>query len=219
MVFSPSQETSKGDLMLLPVVPLLLVLAGQAPPPQAAPAPSRPPQQAPPKLYNETADARAQIDAALKAAADDDIRVLINWGANDDEACATFQRDMSGRGSTNPAYETIRTKLSNEYRYIRVDVGHLDKNLDLAAAYGVTVSAGALPYLTVLDKQGKVLTQQPSRSLAAAGGPTAYDPEKIAAFLKQHQVAPVAADPLLSAALAEAKRDGKYVFLWFSAPW
>ena len=205
--------------MLVPVVPLLLMLAGQAPP-QAAPAPVRPPQQAPPKLYNETADARAQIGAALKAAAEDDIRVLVNWGANDDEACAKFQQDLSGRGSTNPAYEIIRTKLSNEYRYVRVDVGHLDKNLDLAAAYGVKLSAGALPHLTVLDKQGRVLAQQPSQPLSAApGGPTVYDPEKIAAFLKQHQVAPVAADPLLSAALAEAQRDGKYVFLWFSAPW
>ena len=206
--------------MLVPVVPLLLMLAGQAPPPQAAPAPSRPPQQAPPKLYNETADARAQVDAALKAAAEDDIRVLINWGANDDEACTKFQQDMNGRGSTNPAYGTIRTKLSNEYRYIRVDVGHLNKNQDLAATYGVKLAAGALPHLTVLDKQGTVLAQQPSQPLSAApGGPTVYDPEKIAAFLKQHQVAPVAADPLLGAALAEATRDGKYVFLWFSAPW
>jgi hypothetical protein len=205
--------------MLVPVVPLLLMLAGQAPQ-QAAPAPVRPPQQAPPKLYNETADARAQIGAALKAAAEADIRVLLNWGANDDEACTRFQQDMSGRGSTNPAYEIIRTKLSNEYRYVRVDVGHLDKNLDLAATYGVKLSAGALPHLTVLDKQGTVLAQQPSQPfMAAPGGPTVYDPEKIAAFLKQHQVAPVAADPLLSAALAEARRDGKYVFLWFSAPW
>lgn len=206
--------------MLVPVVPLLLMLAGQAPPPQAAPAPPRPAQQAPPKLYNETADARAQIDAALKAAAEDDIRVLVIWGANDDEACTKFQQDLNGRGSTNPAYEIIRTKLSNEYRYVRVDVGHLDRNQDLAAAYGVTLSPGALPHLTVLDKQGKVLAQQPSRELAAAqGAATAYEPDKIAAFLKQHQVAPVAADPLLAAALAEAKRDGRYVFLWFSAPW
>jgi hypothetical protein len=196
------------------------MLAGQAPPPQASPAPSKPPQQAPPKLYNETADARAQIDAALKAAAEDAIRVLINWGANDDEACTKFQQDMNGRGSTNPAYETIRTKLSNEYRYIRVDVGHLDKNQDLAASYGVRLSAGALPHLTVLDKHGNVLAQQPSRDLAVApGSPTAYDPEKIAAFLKQHQVPPAAADPLFAAAIAEARRDGKYVFLWFSAPW
>ena len=206
--------------MLVPVVPMLLVLAGQAPPPQAPPAPARLAQQAPPKLYNETADARAQIDAALKAAAEDDIRVLINWGANDDEACTKFQQDLNGRGSTNPAYEIIRTKLSNEYRYVRVDVGHLDRNQDLAAAYGVTLSAGALPHLTVLDTHGKVLAQQPSRELAAAqDAPTAYEPDKIAAFLKQHQVTPVAADPLLAAALAEAKRDGKYVFLWFSAPW
>ena len=207
--------------MLAPVVPLLLMLGGQAPPPpQAVPAiPAQRPQQ-PPKLYNETADARVQIEAALKAAAEDDIRVLLNWGANDDEACTKFQQDVSGRGSTNPAYEIIRTKLSNEYRTVRIDVGHLDKNQDLAAAYGVKLSAGSLPHLTVLDKQGKVLAQQSSRELAAPpGGPTVYDPEKIAAFLKQHQVAAVPADPLLAAALAEAKRDGKYVFLWFSAPW
>jgi len=209
--------------MLVPVVPLLLMLAGQAPPPQTtpapAPAPARP-QSPTPKLYNETADARAQIEAALKAAAEDDIRVLINWGANDDEACATFQKEMSGRGSNDPAHETIRTKLSNEYRSVRVDVGRLDKNLDLSAAYGVTLSAGSLPHLTVLDKQGKVLAQQPGPQFAAApGAPAVYDAEKIAAFLKQHQVPPVAADPLLAAALADAKRDGKYVFLWFSAPW
>jgi hypothetical protein len=206
--------------MLAPVVPLLLVLAGQAPPPQAASANAAPRPQTTPKLYNETADARAQIEAALKAAAEDDIRVLINWGANDDEACARFQQDMSGRGSINPAYEIIRTSLSNEYRLLRVDVGHLDKNLDLAAKYGATLAAGALPHFTVLDKQGTVLAQEPSRDLAAApGAPTAYDPEKIAAFLKQHQVPPVAADPLFAAALGDAKRDGKYVFLWFSAPW
>ena len=84
----------------------------------------------------------------------------------------------------------------------------------------MTPSPGALPHLTVLDKQGTVLAQQPSRELAAAqGAATAYEPGKIAAFLKRHQVTPVAADPLLAAALAEAKRDGKYVFLWFSAPW
>jgi hypothetical protein len=171
--------------MLLSAVALLLTLAGQAPPPSPTPPPK--PAQGPPKLYNETADARAQIDGALKAAAED---------------------------------ETIRTKLSNEYRYLRVDVGRLDKNVDLAATYGVRLSPGALPHLTVLDKQGKVLAQQPAQQLAASpGAPTAYDPDKIAAFLRQHQVAPVAADPLLASALAEAKRDGKYVFLWFSAPW
>jgi hypothetical protein len=204
--------------MLVSAVAVLLTLAVQAPPPSPTP-PTRPPQ-GPPKLYNETADARAQIDGALKAAAEDDIRVLINWGTNDDEACAKFQQDLIGRGSAHAAYETIRTKLSNEYRYLRVDVGRLDKHVDLAAAYGVRLSPGALPHLTVLDKHGKVLAQQPAQQLAASpGAPTAYDPDAIAAFLRQHQVAPVAADPLLTSALAEAKRDGKYVFLWFSAPW
>lgn len=206
--------------MPVPVVPLLLMLAGQ-PPPQAAPAtPPRPSQQAPPRLYNETADGRVQIDAALRAASEDDIRVLINWGANGDEACGRFQQDLYGRGSANPAYEAIRTKLSNEYRYIRVDVGRLNRHVELAASYGVKLSAGDLPHLTVLDKQGRVLAQEPARGLAAApGGPSVYDPDKIAAFLDRHQVASAAAEPLLAAALAEAKRDGKHVFLWFSAPW
>ena len=201
--------------MLVTAVPLLLMLAGQAPPP-----PTPKPQQAPPKLYNETADARAQIEAALKAAIESDIRVLVNWGANDDEACAKFQQDLNGRGSTHPAYETIRTKLSNEYRYLRIDVGRLDKNLELAAAYGVRLTPGSRPHLTVLDKHGAVLAQQAAQQLAApAGAATAYDPDRISAFLRQPQVAPVPAGPLLEAALAEAKRDGKYVFLWFSAPW
>ena len=208
--------------MIAPVVPLLLMLGGQAPPPpQKAPSvvmSQRP--QTPAQLYNETADARAQIDAALKAAAEDDIRILVTWGANDDESCATFQKDLTGRGSANPAYEIIRTKLSNEYRQVRVNVGHFDRNQELAAAYGIALSAGSLPHLTVLDKNGHVLAQQPSRNLTAApGSPTTYDPEKIAAFLQQHQVPPTNAEPLLAAALGEAKRDGRYVFLWFSAPW
>ena len=207
--------------MLLHMVPLLMVMGSQAPPPpQTTPAVALQRPKTPPKIYNEAADARAQIETALKAAAEDDLRVLINWGANDDEDCARFQQDLYGRPSSTPAHEVIRTKLSNEYKLVTIDVGRLDKNQDLARVYQASLAAGALPHLTILDKTGRVITQQSSRDFAAEpGSARAYDPEKIAAFLKKHQVAPVAAGPLFAAALAEAKRDGKYVFLWFSAPW
>ena len=82
-------------------LPLLVLLGGQGvPPAQVVPHPVVAPAQTPrpvPKPYNETAVAKDAIDAAVKAADTDDIRVLINWGANDDARCAAFAR-RSRRG-------------------------------------------------------------------------------------------------------------------------
>jgi hypothetical protein len=219
----------------LHMLALVLTVGVQAP--LAAASPARQPrwgaeQQTPPatqvqrpaavprKIYNETADAKAQIAAALKAAAEDDIRVLINWGANDDENCTKFQQAFyGGVPPVTPALQQIRQKLSVEYRLVTVDVGHLDKNQDLAQAYRTSLTAGALPYLTILDKNGKVLAQQSSRDFAAEpGGTAAFDPEKIVVFLAKYQAPAGSAEPLFTAALQNAKREDKMVFLWFSAP-
>ncbi len=52
-----------------------------------------------------------------------------------------------------------------------------------------------------------------------AGGKTAaYDTGKVSAFLTKFKPAYVKAEPLLTAALSEAKKDQKTVFLWFTAP-
>jgi hypothetical protein len=210
--------------MLLQVVPLVLMMGVQAPPnapPQQAPpaAPVQRPAPAPRKIYSETADAKAQIAAALKIAAQDGIPVLINWGANDDENCTKFQQALyGGTPSISPAAQQMRQKLSSEYRLVTVDVGHLDKNQDLVKAYQVSLEAGALPHLTVLDGTGKVLAQQSSRDFAA-GGPSAFDSEKILTFLTKYQSPAPDAAPLFRAALEKGKREGKTVFVWFSAPW
>jgi hypothetical protein len=214
------------------MLPLVLVVSAALPSPAGSPA--RQPrwgaeQQTPPatqvqrpaaaprKIYNETADAKAQIAAALKAAAEDDIRVLINWGANDDENCTKFQQALyGGVPPVTPAVQQIRQKLSVEYRLVTVDVGHLDKNQDLAQAYQASLTAGALPYLTILDKNGKVLAQQSSREFASEAG---FDPDRIAAFLTKYQAPAADAEPLFRAAVERAKREDKMVFLWFSAPW
>jgi hypothetical protein len=209
--------------MLLQVLPLVMIMSGQAPPQQAPPpTPVQRPAQAQRKIYNETADAKAQIATALKGAADDDIRVLINWGANDDENCTKFQQAAFGPAQPMPpAVQRIRTSLSVEYKLVTVDVGHLDKNQDLAKLYHTTLAAGALPHLTILDKNGKVVAEQSSRDFAAApGGPTSFDPEKVAAFLTKNQApSPGNAEPLFRAAIEKAKRADKDVFVWFAAPW
>ncbi len=209
--------------MVLHVLPLVLAMSGQAPPPQQAP-PSPPtqsapaatvaarPPQAPRKIYNETADAKAAIATAIAGAEESDIRVLINWGANDDERCATFTQVQRSPEVTTPRF------FSDEYKLVSVDVGHLDRNMDLAAAYAAKPAAGALPYFTVLDAHGKVLANASATELARRR-PATIDPKKFAAFLEKHQAPAPEADPPFRAALSQAKKDGKYVFLWFTAPW
>jgi hypothetical protein len=206
--------------MVLSFLPLVLAMSGQAPqqppaqpPQQAVPAaPLARPGQTPRKIYNETADAKAQIATAIAAADESEIRVLINWGANDDPRCTTFSQAQRAPEISGPRF------FADEYKVVYVDVGRADKNMDVAAAYGARPAAGALPYLTVLDKAGKVLAGASSVDMAA-DDPAAFDPKKIAAFLTTHQAPAPDADPPFQAALSQAKKDGRYVFLWFSAPW
>lgn len=207
--------------MLLHVLPLLLAMGGQVsppPPPPPRPATVVPAQvvarpATPVKTYNETADAKAQIAAAITAADVDDIRVLLNWGANDDERCAKFTQALR-------TPEVSRTRYSaDEYKIVNVDVGHLDRNLDLAKTYRAALKSGALPALTVLDQKGEVLANVSAPDLTSTSDPSAFDVSKVATFLTKNQApAPDAIAPF-EAAVKQAKRDGKSVFVWFSAPW
>ncbi|MCX6545885.1 MAG: thioredoxin family protein [Acidobacteria bacterium] len=204
--------------MTLPLLSLLLAMSGQTPPPPQQPPPTVAPavvQKAPPaprKVYNETADAKAQISTALKAAAEDDIRVLINWGSNDDELCAKFTEARRA--------PEVSKQFTDHYKLVYVDVGHVDKNLDLAKSFGVTLAAGALPHLTVLDAKGRVLAQASGKGLVSDAEPVGFDAKKTVAFLTKNQAPPPPdAVATFAAALAQATRETKEVFLWFAAPW
>jgi hypothetical protein len=74
------------------------------------------------KTYNETANARTQIDSAVKAAAEDGIRVLVNWGSNDDARCAAFMQVIRTAELAEARF------LADEYRHVAVDVGNGDRN-------------------------------------------------------------------------------------------
>jgi Thioredoxin-like len=203
--------------MLARVLPFALMLAGQTtaqPPPKpvpAAPAPVVRQAVTRPPLY--MTDVKERMGRALELADVDDIRVLINWGANDCEPCKQF--DLA---TTQPEVRKTRFA-STEYHVVNVDVGNLDKNLDLAKQYGVTLKKELLPMLTVLDEHGKVLTQAAAPDFISPGKPDAFDPARVAAFFTLHQApAPDAVAPF-DAAVKRAKTEGKLVFVWFSAPW
>ena len=206
--------------MTLFALPFILAMGGQAAPPPQQPPPTVPAMatqkpgapQAPRKLYNETADAKAAIGAAVAAAAEDGIRVLVNWGGNDCARCASY-----GPAQRDPGFGV---KLSDEYKVVNVDVGNADRNADVAQAFGVKLAADALPQFPVLDAKRAAIAQLAGKDVATETDPAKLDGKKLGTFLKQHQAPPPPpGQPQLAAALAQAKRQDKQVFLWFTAPW
>ncbi|MCC6359120.1 MAG: thioredoxin family protein [Phycisphaerales bacterium] len=170
---------------------------------------AKPAQEKPAKVYDEAADAKAQIAAAIKKAGRDHSRVLVVYGGNWCGWCiklhGLFQSDKD-----------IAKTLLYEYQLVSVDIGKFDKNMDIAAKYEADLKKNGVPFLTVLDGDGKVVTNQDTGSLEAG---EKHDAQKVAAFLDKNKAAAVDAEAELKAALSKAASDGKRVFLHFGAPW
>jgi hypothetical protein len=163
--------------------------------------------------FDEMADAKAAIKTAVDEAAIDSIRVLVTWGANDNSGSKLFLESRKAPAIIEPNF------FRNEYKTVNVNVGHLDRNMDLAKSYGAQLKADALPALTVLDAAGTVVSNTNASTLRPEKDPAGINPVKVAAFLKLHQAPVPNAAALFEAALNQAKNEGKMVFSWFSAPW
>lgn len=194
-----------------------IVLAALATTPFAlAQEPAPKPQQQEPKpapVYDEAADARADLTAALARAKQENRRVLIQWGANWCGWCVALHGTMK----KDPA---IARKLMYEYDVVRVDVGRFDKHMDLAKELGADFKSTGIPFLTVLDADGKPLAQQETGALELADkSKTAHDTAKVLDFLTAHQAKYLEASAVRSAAFERATREGKRVLEHFGAPW
>lgn len=165
-------------------------------------------------VYDEKADAHLDIARALERAKRNNTRVLVQWGANWCGWCKLLHK----LATDDPA---VRKELLYEYEVVHVDVGRFDKHLDLAEKYGADLKKSGLPFLTILAADGSVVANQETGSLenAAKGDNPGHDPAKVMAFLSKHQAtAPKAAD-VVAAAMEQAKKEDKRVFLHFGAPW
>jgi thiol-disulfide isomerase/thioredoxin len=199
------------------VKPAPLTAGGQ--PTATQPAASKPKEKK--KVYDENADAKQQIAAALANAKKENRRVLIQWGGNWCGWCIKLNDLMT----TNA---TLSRELMYEYDVVHIDAGQpMGKNIDLAKGYGATLDKDGFPFLTILDADGKPLANQETGSLenkddkgeSVVGEGMGHDPKKVLAFLKANEAKPADAQKGLDAALAEAKSSGKLVFLHFGAPW
>jgi hypothetical protein len=157
----------------------------------------------------DAANLDARIARALAVAKDENRRVLIQWSGKADPAGkALVQAETKG---------DLAHTLLYEYAVVRADVAG---NGAVASRHKADVRPASLPFLTVLDAQGTVIGSQPASAFKAGAGPAAtFDDKKVNEYLLKFKPAYVDAEPLFTAALGQAKKDQKTLFVWFSAPW
>ena len=125
---------------LLALALLLAAFAGQA-------------RSANREIYPDPSQAKADLAAALKTAAAQHKRVLLDFGGNWCGDCQVL--DIYFHDPSNLQI------LNANFVLVHINIGHdgIDTNFDIAQRYGVPLQKG-VPALAVLDEHGKLLYSQ-----------------------------------------------------------
>ena len=126
-------------------------------------------------VYDESADAKKQIAAAIAEASrrgHPARNVVLIFGANWCLDCRTLDAQMH-EGE-------LASLIEKSYVVVKIDVGRMDKNLDVATKYGVPVKNG-IPAVAVLNSKGKLLYAQDQGQFADARH---MNPESFKAFFE-----------------------------------
>jgi protein disulfide-isomerase len=99
-------------------------------------------------IYDEKADARRDISAAIADARTAKKNIVLVFGANWCPDCHALDAQMH-----NPELAAL---LAQNFVIVKVDIGRHDKNMDLAEQYKVPIKHG-IPALAVLDSDGHLL--------------------------------------------------------------
>jgi thioredoxin 1 len=103
------------------------------------------------QIYNETADARAEIKEALEKARPEHKRVIVVFGAN-----WCFDCHVLDDAFHRPELASI---IAANYEVVHVDIGKGEKNQDLMNKYDVPMKRG-IPGVAVLGPNGKLVYSQ-----------------------------------------------------------
>ncbi len=124
-------------------------------------------------LYPAPQEAAPEIHAALTAAAKDHKRVILVFGGNWCYDCHVLDAAFRSR-ELAPIVEA-------NYHVVHVNVGDMDKNLDIAKKYQVPLDKG-VPVLAVLDPNGTVVYSQQHGEFESS---VKIGPEDVTAFLEK----------------------------------
>jgi thioredoxin 1 len=124
-------------------------------------------------IYDETADAHAEIKEALEKAAAGHKRVIVVFGANWCFDCHVLDKAFHRAD--------MAQIISASYEVVHVDIGRGEKNQDLMKQYEVPMKRG-IPGLAVLDAAGKLVYSQKNGEFENA---RAMTPEDFLAFLNK----------------------------------
>ena len=111
---------------------------------------------------------------------------------------------------------TVSRTIRYEYEVVKVDIGKFDKNIGLVDGYGAMIKKKGVPYITVLDGDGKVVAHQNTGDLEEGDH---HDSVKVEKFLQAQKSPPVDAEQALATALKQASKDGRKILLHLGAPW
>jgi thioredoxin-related protein len=157
-------------------------------------------------IYDTSGNAKEQIADALKIAKQDNKRVLLQYGGNWCGWCY-LMHDMFAEN------KEIAKTLLYEYELVLVDT---QTNPTIAEQYQSPIKEKGVPYFTVLDADGKVVTHQDTGSLEDGAK---HDPAKVLAFLETWKAEPQDAADVFADAKKLAVKEDKKIVLKFGAPW
>lgn len=127
-----------------------------------------------PLPYDEAANAKAQIATARARAIKTHKLLLIDLGGNWCLDCRLLAGTME--------LPELRSFLAKHYEIVTVDVGRFDKNLDIAAKYGLKDHfGGGVPSVLIVDPKTDTL-RNPGRTAALADART-LTPQALADWL------------------------------------
>jgi thioredoxin 1 len=109
--------------------------------------------------YNEQADAKLDIEQALSQASVSNTPVLVVFGGNWCGDCRALDKAMK-TGAVAPL-------IKRDFQIVKVNIGHFDKNQDIAQSYGVPLDRG-VPTVAILSPQGEVLYATKGGELSSA---------------------------------------------------
>jgi thioredoxin 1 len=138
------------------------------------------------QIYPTGIDANQEIATTLRTAAASHKRVLLVFGGN-----WCFDCHVLDEAFHSPE---IAPTLNKSFLVAHIDIGQMDKNLDVAKKYDIPLERG-VPAIAVLDSDGKLLFSQKRGEFEAA---RSMAPEDILAFLNKWKPAATVAPSVRS---------------------